>query len=238
MKIAVVADIHRMAPGGVTCGKRMGGRAVPLLKAALAAIAARGDVAAICVAGDCVDKPGDLDGLRELQAVLEGCARQPFVAIPGNHDPAPEVFHAIVPKRKWLDVEGVRIVPFWDEERPGWNAERTEASFLSGDALCRGFAGMKVFLQHVPLFPSGAPGVKYAYLNADAAVASMKRNGAVLAISGHQHEGVPLLRRDRLSFVCAPALCEPPFRFLVLEIAADGRIGAEEVSLQSAVSGA
>ena len=30
MKIAVVADIHRMAPGGVTCGKRMGGRAVPL----------------------------------------------------------------------------------------------------------------------------------------------------------------------------------------------------------------
>ena len=103
-----------------------------------------------------------------------------------------------------------------------------------GGVTCRKRMGGRA----VPLFPSGAPGVKYAYLNADAAVASMKRNGAVLAISGHQHEGVPLLRRDGLSFVCAPALCEPPFRFLVLEIAADGRIGAEEVSLQSAVSGA
>ena len=232
MKIAIIADIHRMAPGGVTCGTRMGGRAVPLLKAALAAIAARGDVAAICVAGDCVDKPGDLDGLRELQAVLEECAGRPVVAVPGNHDPAPEVFHAIVPKREFLDVEGVRIVPFWDEDRPGWNAERTEASFRRADDLCRGFAGQKVFLQHVPLFPSGAPGVKYAYVNADAAVASMKRNGAALAVSGHQHEGVPLLRRDGLSFVCAPALCEPPFRFLVLEIAPDGRVAAEDVRLQ------
>lgn len=222
-----------MPPGGVTCGSRMGGRAVPLLRAALTTLAARGDVAAICVAGDCVDKPADLDGLRELQAVLEEGARLPILAIPGNHDPSPEVFYTIVPKREYLDVEGVRFVPFWDEERPGWNAERAEASFQRADALCRNFAGPKVFLQHVPLFPSGTPGVKYAYLNADACVNSMKRNGATLAISGHQHDGVPLLRRGGLSFVCAPALCEPPFRFLVLDIAPDGRVAAEEVALQS-----
>jgi len=104
-----------------------------------------------------------LGGLQELQAILEACARQPIIAIPGNHDPSPEVFHSIVPKRECLDVEGVRIVPFWDEACPGWNAERTNESFLRAAALCRGFAGSRVFSQHVPLFPAGTSGVRYVY---------------------------------------------------------------------------
>jgi hypothetical protein len=63
----------------------------------------------------------------------------------------------------------------------------------------------------------------------------MKRNGAALSVSGHQHEGVSPYGHDGMSFVCAPALCVPPFRFLVLEIRRDGRVTVETLFVKGFV---
>lgn len=78
------------------------------------------------------------------------------------------------------------------------------------------------------VLPDGSP---FKYLNADHAVASMKKNGAVLSVSGHQHEGSSLYEHEGLSFVCAPALWEPPYLFLPLRIEAAGKTTSETVSV-------
>ena len=232
MKIAVISDLHKMEPDDPLEGQRQGFRAVPLLEATLREITRRADIDVIAIGGDCVNRPDDLSGLREIQATLAAGAPCPVVAIPGNHDPAPAVFYSVFKPCDYLDVEGMRIIPFCDEARPNWNAERVVDEFERANRICANFDGPKIFLQHVPLFPSGAPGLRYAYGNADDVVRSMKRNGAVLSLSGHQHEGLAPYEHDGMTFVCAPALCEPPFRFLIVEISPTGLVTSETVSLE------
>ena len=232
MKIAVISDLHKMEPHEPSEGRRQGFRAVPLLKAALHEIKVRADIDVIVIGGDCVNRPEDLSGLREIHETVVKFASCPVVAIPGNHDPAPAVFYSVFKPCDYLDVHGMRIIPFCDEERPNWNAERVAIEFERADRICADFDGPKIFLQHVPLYPSCAPGLRYAYGNADDVVQSMKRNGAVLSLSGHQHEGLAPYEHDGMTFVCAPALCEPPFQFLVVDVLPTGRVTSETVSLE------
>lgn len=231
MKLAVMSDLHLMKPGEPECGQRLGSFAVPLLRAALQKIEARGDVSAVCLAGDCVNSPDNLDGLCALHDLVSKFTACPVIAIPGNHDPHPDQFFTVFHRYEYLDIPGARIIPFCDEQRPGWHAERMKAEFSRTDRLCSEFGGAKIFLQHVPLYPPDAPHLRYGYLNAAELVASMKRNGAVLSVSGHQHEGIPVYHQDGMYFSCAPALCEPPFQFLILDIEPSGLTTSEVMAI-------
>ena len=157
--------------------------------------------------------------LRRMRAVVD-VLESPVIVIPGNHDGDPDAFYKVFDRPPvHVDVKGVRFVWFLDPEEPNWNARRTTADIERMAAARAGHDGPIVALQHVPVFPPGCGGA-FNYTNAEEVIAAMRVNGIGLAISGHDHQGMDLVRSGSLGFLAAPALCEAEFSFL--EITVDG----------------
>ncbi len=229
LKIAVLADLHLdRLPTDKTPQARLTDLSDVLLLRAVRRLnlLAQPDIAII---------PGDLHNsgyerdvdadYKELRRILD-IFKCPWAAIPGNHDSKPESFSKIFPDHGLsLDVSGVRFAFFNDPETPGYNAVRSSEDMARMDHLRDdGWAGPIAMVQHVPLFPPGATKSPYSYSNAVEIIDSMRRNRIGLSIAGHYHAGFDLVRDGELSFVAAPALCEIPFNYLLVEIAPSGEI--------------
>ncbi|NLF94869.1 MAG: hypothetical protein GX564_13360 [Oligosphaeraceae bacterium] len=232
VKIAVITDLHYAREGNCACPDRQGVFARNFLLQALQYLRLCGDIDLLCLGGDLLNQPQDALLLPELAQALEGCGI-PFLAVPGNHDPAPEQFRSLIQAPDYIDCKGVRVIAFPDDPgRPGWNATRTAAEFARARRLSHAHPGPLVFLQHVPVFPPGQAENIYGYDNADEIVALMRECGCRLSLSGHQHHGVPTLEYEGMMFACTPALCEPPFPFQIFTLE-QGAIRQEQVCLQS-----
>ena len=221
IRIAVIADVHfDDAPPRDSSSCRTTIADVLLLRAVHRLNRMiRPDVTLLL--GDLIDK-GDISPGKAHFEYLHTVVQQvvsPVIAIPGNHDGDPEMFYSFFGKpRETLDIKGVRFVTFVDLKEPGYNARRTKEDLDRMAAARCGFDGPIVSVQHVPLFPPGAADCPYNYTNAEAIIEAMRRHGIVLAISGHYHDGMELMRGEGTGFVAAPALCKPPFRFLEIEM--------------------
>ena len=211
MKIAVITDLHFAPEPNLLMPKRRGDIADKLLHRALADVTARGaDV--LVIPGDLVNDPEDTDSLVRLAEILAR-APLPQIVIPGNHDPAEDVFYRIVPRPpEHLDIGGFRLTPYCDEQTAGYNARRSGADLRRQHEMRRGFDGFIISIQHVPLFEPGAAEC-YHYDNASEIFASRDFDGA---ISGHKHSGLPPLGKTVRSW-CVPSLCEEPFRYALLD---------------------
>ncbi|MBI4026814.1 MAG: metallophosphoesterase [Verrucomicrobia bacterium] len=220
-RIAVLADLH--FAGGCPLPKRRGEIADILLLRVVHRLnrLIRPDVTLIL--GDLIDGPDGPDAearLRRLQDIIR-LINSPVIAIPGNHDGDPERFHRIFgPPLRWLDIQGVRFVPFLDREEPGYNASRSAADLERMRRARAEHAGPIVALQHTSIFPPGLHKCPYNYANADQVIARMKETGVSLAVSGHYHAGFEI-EKDGARFLAAPALCEAPFPFLEITLAGD-----------------
>ncbi|HQE77401.1 MAG TPA: metallophosphoesterase [Candidatus Hydrogenedentes bacterium] len=227
-RVAVLSDIHYdRAPcddGAQGClkGRALLTEAVHYLNACIAP-----DL--VLVLGDLVeagDTEAGLECLRELRPALDLLAA-PVLAVPGNHDPAPEVFYSVFDAPPaWLDAGGVRFVPFVDPEAPEFNAHRPVASLDRFAEARAGFEGALVSVQHVPLFAPGACDCPYNYTNAEEILRVMNACGAGYAISGHYHRGMEVLHANGLVSLVTPALCRAPFRFLEVRFS-DGAIAVQ-----------
>ncbi len=230
-RIAVVTDIHvsRAAP---VLAARSGPSGAEWLRRTVERLNRwiRPDVTVVL--GDLVDDPREAEMLRQLRTILETLTC-PWLAIPGNHDPAPAVFYETFPRIEYLDVAGVRLVGLLDEERPQWNACRTAAGFEQMARASAGHAGPLVALQHVPV---GEPGreTPYGYTNYAAVADAMRQYGYRLALSGHDHKGRGLQPGDGFWTMTVPALCETPFSFAVVTVTGD-TIHAEVLTHEAAV---
>jgi 3',5'-cyclic AMP phosphodiesterase CpdA len=175
--------------------------------------------AAVVVLGDLIDDPNTPALLTELRTILETLTC-PWLVIPGNHDPQPAVFYKIFPRIEYLDVNGVRLVGFVDEEQPEWNAYRNPTGFELMARAAAGCTGLLVAAQHVPF---GVPKreMPHGYTNYAEVAAAMRRHGYRLALSGHCHKGQELRTVDGIATLTVPALCEAPFSFAVVSIAGD-----------------
>jgi 3',5'-cyclic AMP phosphodiesterase CpdA len=171
----------------------------------------------VLVLGDLVDAGDTEEGgrcLRELRPALD-LVEAPVLAIPGNHDPAPECFYTVLESvPRWLDVGGVRFVPFVDPEAPEFNAQRPSEALARFAEARADFDGPIVSVQHVPLFQPGVCDCPYNYVNAEEILQAMRGAGVGCAISGHWHRGIAVSHADGFVSIVNPALCEPPFRFL------------------------
>lgn len=173
----------------------------------------------VILGGDLTNDPGDRAALEELAKYIK-MLEMPVLVLRGNHDLPEKEFFSILPEPPdHLDVSGVRFVVFnRDAERPQCNAYRTPEEIARGNALADSFNGKTVFAQHVPLFTPGSAPSNYSYENAAEILAGGR---AFLTVSGHEHLGFVSLANGGVNAICAPALCEGKFPYLVVTIDGD-----------------
>ena len=222
MKIAVVTDLHYSLTMNVLCPDRAGEKACELLKYALGRITDIG-VDVLLVGGDLVNDPKDTDLLDRLAEIIAN-APCPYIVIPGNHDPAPDEFYRHFQKpAEHLDVNGIRIIPFpEDEQTEGYNARRSAESLERQRRLSSGPLPCVTF-QHVPLFPNGSMDSPYHYDNADDVYENCCAKMA-LAISGHDHCGRRPSFHPPFPSIIVPALCQKNYPFAIIELDGNGNL--------------
>lgn len=221
--IAVIADIHAGERNPAHCPNRRSTLAEVLLLRAVQRINRSIKPNVTLLLGDLLDDgesvsaPAARQRLRDIIDLLHA----PAIVIPGNHDGDVGDFYREMPRpAEMVDIDGVRFLPFIDEDAPNYNAKRAAADLARMQQARAGFYGPIIALQHVPLLPPELGTSPYRFTNVDAVLQGMRSAGISLAISGHYHAGELLLRDASGAFVVAPALCEAPFAFL--EITLDG----------------
>ncbi|MDT8390721.1 MAG: metallophosphoesterase [Lentisphaeria bacterium] len=221
MKIAVLTDIHfgEAHPVG---SRRRCEIADILMERAVRRLNALVHPDVVLVLGDLVDAGGTSGTEKRLQTLKDILDKleAPYVAIPGNHDKDINQFYRVFERpADWLDIKGVRFLPFIDPEEPGYNARRRQEDIDRIKSARAGFNGQIVALQHVCLFPPELGRVTpYNYINAPDIIAALKEAGVVLSISGHHHHGAETVTDGPVSFVTAPGLCEAPFPFMTITL--------------------
>ncbi len=188
----------------------------------------------VIIAGDLLNEPDDSDAkplLEELAHTI-GLLEAKSIVIPGNHDPNAEFFFRQIQRPPdYLDCGGVRFIPFLDDDTPGYNAARSREDIERFRRLSA-FDGPVVMVQHVPLFQPGTTKSPFNHDNAAEILTACQGNTAVLALSGHFHEGYTAARSGNFTSICAPALCESPFSFLTIDIASDGAASVQTHTLK------
>ncbi|MDD5597051.1 MAG: metallophosphoesterase [Victivallaceae bacterium] len=234
VKVAVVTDLHFSKFPNSAIPSRKGEFAGELLRRMVLRVnyALKPDL--VFIGGDLVDRPEDVNGLEllaELKQII-GLVEAPTIVIRGNHDPGKRIFESIIGKPPdFVDVKGIRFVPFFDADEPGCNASRSDCELSRMRKLGAEFAGSLVCLQHVPLFPPENGICPYNYKNAADIIEIMRETGYILALSGHYHNGFRLIDCQGLNYIAGRALCEKPFACTLIEIGMDGAVNWHEDSL-------
>ena len=221
MKIAIVTDLHYARTENLACPGRKGEKAKELLSLAVERLNSKLLPDLLLVGGDLVNDPNDLDLLQELSGIFR-LAKAPAVIIPGNHDPAPEIFYRIFPEvPDILDIKGIRLLAFpRDKQTPGYNACRSKE-----DLRRLAEAGREkptILFQHVPLYRKGSINCYYNYDNAEEIFEAC--GNVVLSISGHEHAGFLPSFAPPFPSLIIPALCEGRHPFAVVELGEDGHL--------------
>lgn len=222
--IAILSDIH-FAPS-TPIPERMGQWGSVLLTRAVRRLGRFIKPDLVLLLGDCIDNrsaPDAADHLRELKQIMD-LLPCPWLAIPGNHDPAPDRFYEVFPKpADRVDVAGVRVLAFTDPEAPGYNATRTPADLQRMRAArSDGFAGPVVAMQHVSLYPAYLQRrLCYSYTNLDEVLRAAATGGIDLCVGGHSHTNTGIVQHGRTAFLSVDALCEKPFGYTLVTIDSD-----------------
>ena len=225
LRIAVIADLHYSQTVITTCRVKRWGHAIPgLLDTALQKLNRETQPDVLLLAGDIVNDANDTILLRTLRKLFDSVSC-PWFAIPGNHDPSPDLFYRIFPPcPDYMDIQGVRIIPFpYDLQTATYQAFRTEKEIsrlqqLAADKL------PSVMLQHVPLFPPGRVCCPYNYENAEQIIAAAQNCNVRLSISGHFHAGFSPFYDAPFPTLAVPALCECNFPFAVIDLDENGNM--------------
>ena len=198
----------------------------------------------VAVTGDLVHYP--LDALDDPDTVAQGekdlhlirecfdCLACPVAYVYGNHD-HPSSFRRIFSDQPFeFDVHGFRVIAFLDDEgendvpqRVG--AERARFQAVMSDEDPR----PQIHLQHYPIAPECDGDYPFNYGNAAELKAALLADARPkLVLSGHYHEGVPLMAEGHIHFATARAFRDPPHPYCLYEIA-DARITQTAYTLLS-----
>lgn len=157
---------------------------------------------------------------QQVADILGGLA-SPLICIPGNHDSEARCYQALPRPAATVEISGVRFLPFLDIQEPEFNARRTATDLQRITAARAGFSGPIVALQHVPLLPPEAGASPYRLLNAEEVMRDAVEGRLTLAISGHFHQGEPLIHCQGMAFLVVPTFCDPPFPFMAVTLNGD-----------------
>ena len=164
-----------------------------------------------------------------------GSTGVPWVVIPGNHDHrgaftgvfgtvSPDVIHCGWRFIGFDDILDARRAPV----RPQAACARFAAALASTAS-----AEPQVHLQHYLLRPRIHRRTPYSYAPEAGLAARVSRSATVkAALSGHSHPGAFTQDLSGTVFSTAPAFCEAPFPFRLLELTTDGGANISDQSLQ------
>lgn len=176
-------------------------------------------------------QPDAEERLQRLKTILDKL-KSPYLAIPGNHDGDINAFYRVFDRPKEIEeIAGVRFLPFLDEEQPHYCAKRSQPDIDRFKQARKDFNGPIVSLQHVCLYPPERADVPHNFTNATDVIRAMKASGVTLSVSGHHHPGAHDIRDENVRFVNAPALCEKPFYYTILECDANGHFESNRHTL-------
>lgn len=228
VRIGWVTDLHtRQAAAGTSAIEARRCREVlPALEQALAAL--RGQVDWLVCTGDMVDDAtleGAAQDLLTLRSLFDSVGL-PYMALPGNHDPAPDRFYQVFDAPLWRQtVEGLTMLAFADGIREGdVAATRSQADLARMEqALVEPGQGPILCWQHYLVWPDRSGGYPHNYTNA-AAVRDTLTAAArpVLCLSGHYHAGAMAANANNIDYVVARAFCQAPFPYYVLDVGDGG----------------
>ncbi|SVE63221.1 uncharacterized protein METZ01_LOCUS516075, partial [marine metagenome] len=211
VRLGHISDLHlRCHLSGTAAVSARRSRDMPaLFTEALASMEGAG-VDVVVVTGDLVDHPDNRQtpetlhhGEADLRLVAEALARLscPWVVLPGNHD-HPQLFGDVFGRPAELDVRGVRVIAFFDWDRPvgtveeederpnvprrvGEERARFEAALAAGDRR------PQIHLQHYVITPRLDEGWPHTYRDGESIRDSLVGDPRVrLALSGHYPLGV------------------------------------------------
>jgi histidinol phosphatase-like PHP family hydrolase/predicted phosphodiesterase len=224
MRFAVLTDTHFINDRAAAVWGRRAGLADILALRAVHRLNRYLKPDLVVVLGDVINDGSLADAQEQFRTMKEvfDLLACPVLYIPGNHDGDIDAFYRVFPRPPpYADVAGVRFVSFADLEEPGYNARRAPGNAGLLTQARGGWNGPIVTLQHVPIFPPGLIDCPHNYVDADDVLADMAGNDVQLAVGGHCHCGSDLFQTEQASYLVAPALCEAPFPFLMVEVEAD-----------------
>lgn len=221
MKIAVITDLHYTKSKIEDCSNRVGERAPELLSAVIECLNAEIKPDIVLGLGDFINNDNEPELLKPLAEIFKR-ANCPSIAIPGNHDPKPEVFYQTFERPpEFIDIKGFRFMPFPDDEQTaGYNARKSPEALNRIKELSQ--EKPTILLQHVPLYMPRTIRCEYNYDNAEEIFASC--GNVVLSVSGHEHAGAMPSFRSPFPIIIAPALCERNFPFVEIDLKETGKI--------------
>lgn len=239
IRIAVITDFHYSEIPNPYIPQRCGEFADTLLLRAVHRFNRFIKPDIVLVGGDLLNDPTtpDAEELTEILHEILTLLKMPFIVIPGNHDLKSHDFYSIFPRpKRFTDIGNVRFVAFDDPEMPGYNAIREADSIETMRAARTNWNGQLVALQHVPLVPPNA--CQYNYANAPELLKIMTDCSYTASISGHLHGGLPVIKHNGVTLITAPATCEAPFPYQIIEITDDGTVSnkTETLALDSSLN--
>lgn len=176
----------------------------------------------IVLLGDMVDdatKPGAED---DLQA-MAGEVHQPGIpvlAVPGNHDGDAARYAQLFGCAPGMHLIGDYVFLVFHDQRAEGELFRRPADQLDLPArAAAAYPGHPIIaLQHHPHDPVIREGYPYHLTNRMEVMSGYRDAGVCLSLSGHYHAGQAPHVVDGVTYATAPALCESPFRFLLIRM--------------------
>jgi 3',5'-cyclic AMP phosphodiesterase CpdA len=187
----------------------------------------------IAVTGDLVDYPLDqmdvsetvAQGKKDLQLIQELFApfSCPIAFLFGNHDHPTSFDRIFTHLSPDFDVQGHRVVSFFDHEGPNHIPQRVGDQHTRFRALLKDSdPRLQIHLQHYLITPEHNQDYPHTYANGQQLTSALLNDPRPkLCLSGHYHKGENLFQQDHVYFAIARAFCEPPHPYRIYTIDAN-----------------
>jgi len=237
LNLVIVADVHYVHKASHACAvpERHAWLGLELAERVVQEIQRGNRTDALVLMGDLVDD-GDASGADEDLIALTNALQKagvPILVVPGNHDGPTQRILRLFDDRDGLHLlNGYTLITFADAYDADDNAARCpEGVALVGQAASEHPNRPILTFQHNVIHPPVGGSYPYNLINSREVMAAYSANEVVLSVSGHLHAGHCAARVDGVEYVVAPALCEPPFRFLHISVKGR-RASVREIALE------
>ncbi|MFA5645332.1 MAG: metallophosphoesterase [Candidatus Ratteibacteria bacterium] len=218
--ILVIADLHYVSDPEhfSACKNRKNRFGKEFLRRVLLRHKNQADL--IVLMGDITDNPDPIAAESDLKQIVQLIQETevPAIFVRGNHDiPLPR-FLEITGNNRTLVKNGYLFFAFYDEWEEGDNCVRPDEEWNKFLKTRASYPDTTfVVFQHNPIFPKIKRAYPYNLTDFMNIAKLYEEQGVTLSVSGHYHAGLAPFSSHSLTWFTAPALCEKPFQYGLIQ---------------------